>query len=80
MYNKIMAQTKLKSGLHALVWKEGKYFVAKCVEVEVASQGTSRTEAQANLQEALELYFENDKLRLPYLSDLRLSPVNFGYA
>lgn len=80
MYNKIMAQTKLKSGLHALVWKEGKYFVAKCVEVEVASQGSTRVEARANLQEALELYFEDDKLRLPYLSDLKLLPVNLGYA
>lgn len=75
-----MAQTKLKSGLHALIWKEGKYFVAKCVEVEVASQGSSRAEAQANLQEALELYFEGDKLRFPSLSDLRLSPLNIGYA
>ena len=80
MYNKIMAQTKLGSGLHALVWKEGKIFVAKCVEVEVASQGRSRIEARANLQEALELYFENDKLRLPYLSDLKLLPLNIGYA
>ena len=26
---------KLSSGLHALIWKEGSWFVAKCVEVEV---------------------------------------------
>lgn len=75
-----MAQDKFKSGMHALVWKEDKIFVAKCVEVEVASQGSSQSEALANLREALELYFEDDKLRLPSLSNLELFPLKIGYA
>ena len=53
------------SGLHALVWKEGKWFVSKSLEVEVASQGKTKEEALKNLQEALELYFEDEKLSPP---------------
>jgi len=33
--------------------------VARCLEVEVASQGENVEEALANLKEALELYFED---------------------
>ena len=55
----------LKSGLHVLVWKEEGWFVAKCVEVEIASQGKTKKEALKNIEEALELYFEDEKLQLP---------------
>jgi predicted RNase H-like HicB family nuclease len=34
--------------------------VARCVEVEVASQGRTIEEALDNLREALELYFEDE--------------------
>lgn len=47
--------------IHSIVWKENKWFVAKALEVEVASQGKSREEALKNLQEALELYFEDNR-------------------
>ena len=43
--------------LSALVWKEEDIYVAKAVEVEIASQGSTKKEALQNLQEALELYF-----------------------
>ena len=46
------------SKLNALVWKEGNLFVAKAVEVEVASQGKTQDEAMTNLDEALKLYFQ----------------------
>lgn len=46
--------------LHYVVWKEEKWFVAKSLEVEVASQGKTEKEAIKNLREALELYFENE--------------------
>ena len=39
-----------KFGLDALVWREGDWFVAKAVEVEVASQGKTVKQALANLQ------------------------------
>ena len=44
--------------VHSVVWKEDKWYVAKALEVEVASQGKTREEALNNLKEALELYFE----------------------
>ena len=42
----------------ALTPEEGG-FVAQCLEVDVASQGSTIDEALANLREALELYFED---------------------
>jgi len=42
----------------ASVWREDDWFVAQCVEVDVASQGESETEAMSNLAEALELHFQ----------------------
>jgi len=75
-----MKQTALKSGLHALVWKEGKLYVAKCVEIEVASQGKTQKEALVNLHEALDLYFEDEKLPIPTLPSLELHTLKLGYA
>ncbi|WP_459178172.1 type II toxin-antitoxin system HicB family antitoxin [Leptospira santarosai] len=34
-------------------------YVAQCLEVDVASQGGTEEEALSNLQEALELHFED---------------------
>lgn len=67
-----------KFGLHALVWREGDWYVAKTIEVEVASQGKTARQAQANLQEALELYFEDEKVssdKIERFSDLRLETL-----
>ena len=48
----------MKQSFTAVIWREDEWFVAQCLEVDVASQGASEGEALANLQEALELYFE----------------------
>ena len=67
-----------KFGLNALVWREGAWYVAKAVEIEVASQGKTATQALKNLQEALELYFEDEKMpanTIRSLSDLRLEKL-----
>jgi predicted RNase H-like HicB family nuclease len=45
--------------LTAAITHEPPWYVARCLEVEVASQGESVEEALANLKEALELYFED---------------------
>ncbi|GGJ06846.1 hypothetical protein GCM10010885_14960 [Alicyclobacillus cellulosilyticus] len=45
--------------LTAAVTKDGKWYVARCLEVEVASQGETVEQALDNLREALELYFED---------------------
>jgi predicted RNase H-like HicB family nuclease len=47
--------------LNNIIYKEGKYYVAQCLNVDVSSFGKTRLEALDNLQEALELYFEEDK-------------------
>lgn len=45
--------------LQNVIWKEGKYFVAQCLNVDVSSFGKTRKEALKNLSEALELYLED---------------------
>jgi predicted RNase H-like HicB family nuclease len=42
----------------ASIVREGDWFVAQCLEVDVASQGETVEEALANLREAIELHFE----------------------
>ena len=51
-----------KIDLKNVVWKEGKYYVAQCLNVEVSSFGKTKKEALAALDEALELYFEDIKV------------------
>ena len=46
----------------ARVWREEDMFIAQACEVEVASQGRTVAQALANLQEALELYFEGEDI------------------
>ena len=64
---------------HYVIWKEGKWFVARALEVEVASQGKTERAASANLREALELYFEDEhdlelaKIEKPKIQSFSLS-------
>lgn len=46
--------------LTAAITQEGDWFVARCLEVEVTSQGKTLDDARTNLTEALELFFEGD--------------------
>ena len=48
----------MKQAFTARIFQEGNWFVAQCLEVDVASQGETETQALINLQEALELHFE----------------------
>lgn len=48
----------MKQAFTARVFQEGNWFVAQCLEVDVASQGETQDEALSNLREALELHFE----------------------
>lgn len=45
--------------LENVVWKEGKYYVAQCLNIDISSFGESREEAVANLDEAINLYLED---------------------
>ncbi len=66
-------QFSLRSGMHALVWQEDDLFVAQAIEVEVASQGKSEQEALKNLEEAIELYFEDEKV-----NSTQITKTNFS--
>jgi predicted RNase H-like HicB family nuclease len=44
--------------LTAIIQREGDGYVALCPELDIASQGESKSEARANLQEAVEGFFE----------------------
>lgn len=46
--------------LKEVVWKEGRHYVAQCLNVDVSSFGKNKKQALANLQEALELYFQDE--------------------
>ena len=54
------------------VWREDKYFVALCLNVEVSSFGKDRVEAIKNLKEAVELYFEDENIEIPKIDDIAI--------
>lgn len=43
----------------SVVWKERRYYVAQCLNVDVSSFGKTKLVALKNLKEALELYLED---------------------
>ena len=63
--------------LTAAVTHEPPWYVARCLDVEVASQGGSVEEALDNLREALELYFEDapipDSLEPPIITSVEIA-------
>ncbi len=62
-----------------VVWKEGKYFVAQCLNVEVSSFGESKEEALKNLEEAIALYFEgNDEPEVHEVESPELRVITVG--
>ncbi len=64
--------------LHTIVWKEGKLFVAKFLELELASQGKTREEAIKNLKEALDLYLEDENVSnvsFPSINEVTMQTV-----
>jgi len=51
----------MKQRFTAVVLQEEEWYVAQCLEVDVASQGESEVTALGNLREALELHFEKPR-------------------
>lgn len=50
---------------NVIVQKEEKWYVAKCLDNNIASQGKTIEEALENLQEALELYAQSEEAEIP---------------
>ena len=67
--------------LHNVVWKEGKHYVALCLNVDISSFGETKKEAINNLDEALELYFEDiEKTDFNLVEDPALVSKTFSHA
>ena len=47
----------MKQRFSASIWQEDEWFIAQCVQVDVASQGATEDEALETLRDALELHF-----------------------
>ena len=67
-------KTVQKIDLKSVVWKEGRYYVSQCLDVDVSSFGKTKKEALKMLQEALELYFED--MPLPKKSEIKNPSLN----
>ena len=52
---------KKNINLTNIVWKEGKHYVAQCLNVDVSSFGKTKQEALKNIKEAIALYFDSSK-------------------
>ena len=63
--------------LTAAITHEPPWYVARCLDVEVASQGGTVDEALGNLREALELYFEDaplpDSVEPPIIASVEIA-------
>jgi len=44
--------------VHAVFQNDGQWFIARCLDVPVTTQGRTLAIAKKNLREAVELYFE----------------------
>ena len=64
--------------LTAAVTHEDDLYVARCLQVEVTSQGETIEDALANLREALELYFEDQPA--PEVTDVIMAPIAVNVA
>jgi predicted RNase H-like HicB family nuclease len=66
----------MKRTFTASIMQEGDWYVAQCLEVDVASQGETEEEALVNIREALALHFTPPVAT--ELPDLRPVDVEIG--
>ncbi len=67
--------------LQNIIWHEGKFYVAQCLNVDISSFGESKEEAIRNLNEALELYFANETPKeILKIDKIEIIESDFQYA
>ncbi len=68
--------------LQVVIYAEADGYVAQCLDVDVASEGATEEEARANIQEALELYFDEPgaQLDLPEVGRAHVEQVTLKSA
>lgn len=66
--------------LTAVVWREGDWYVSECIELGVASQGSTERLALRNLKEAVHLYLEDEegKVRWPVDLKRKIVPISLS--
>ncbi|MEK7528720.1 MAG: type II toxin-antitoxin system HicB family antitoxin [Patescibacteria group bacterium] len=70
-----------KIALKNIVWKDGKYYVSQCLNVDIASYGKTKKQALDNLDEALELYFEDVKVpKIAHVERPQIVSLQFNHA
>jgi len=70
-----------KVNLQNVIWKEDKYYISQCLEVDVSSFGKSRMEALSNLNEAVSLYFEDENsLKIAEVKQAEIVPLIWRHA
>jgi len=70
-----------KINLKSVIWQEGDYYISQCLEVDVSSFGKTKKQALDNLQDALELYYED--VPLPEKAEVKnpvVASVELQYA
>lgn len=71
---------KKKEQFISIVWKEGRHYVAQCLNIDVSSFGKTKVDALKNLEEALTLYLEDAPSRLPKISSPSIVVRDFAHA
>ncbi len=54
----MLADCRRMKTIHAVFLNDGAWFVARCLDLPVTTQGKTLAAAKKNLQEAVELYLE----------------------
>ena len=54
----------MKQRFTAVISQEDEWYIAQCLEVDIASQGETEPMALSNLKEALELHFDEPRATL----------------
>lgn len=75
-YNMEQGAKNMSIKYNVMIQKEEEWYVAKCLDNNVASQGKTIEEALKNLKEALELYLQNEEIVQPketYLTTLEVA-------
>ncbi|MDP4038369.1 MAG: type II toxin-antitoxin system HicB family antitoxin [bacterium] len=69
----------MKEAYKIVVYKEGKYYVAQCLNIDVSSFGTTENAAIKNLKEALELYLEDSRETSTTIEDPKVRTLHLQH-
>ena len=62
------------------VWREGKYYVAQCLNIDLSSFGSTKNVAIKNLEEAISLYLEDNPAKIQKIDSPSIVQTELQYA